>query len=255
MVQPASYQLNESIQTEIFILLSTESIANILKHLVEDIEYREGRIYKNTVGTTQDTEGNNQAKNEKQVNSQYEGQLDVILEIKANFEALEEWTYKTIALMRYPNAEVEININYGTRFFLKSVDELEQELQTAKDTGAPEGFVLSLIEEIIDTKYKNSPTEAKKQKMLLALDPFPSMSIMEIGELMKAGIPIDREDLVLKANFSNIIGEIERNNGVELENEPFDANNVTKLRNQIKQITQLKLGNNGGEQTQTSEED
>ena len=228
---------------------------NILKHLVEDIEYREGRIYKNTVGTTQDTEGNNQAKNEKQVNSQYEGQLDVILEIKANFEALEEWTYKTIALMRYPNAEVEININYGTRFFLKSVDELEQELQTAKDTGAPEGFVLSLIEEIIDTKYKNSPTEAKKQKMLLALDPFPSMSIMEIGELMKAGIPIDREDLVLKANFSNIIGEIERNNGVELENEPFDANNVTKLRNQIKQITQLKLGNNGGEQTQTSEED
>jgi len=226
---------------------------DILKHLTQDIEYREGRIYKNTVGTAQDTEGNNQAKNEKQVNSQYEGQLDVILEIKANFEALEEWVYKTIALMRYSNAEVEVNINYGTRFFLKSVDELEQELKAAKETGAPEGFVLSLIEEIIDTKYKNSPTEAKKQKMLLALDPFPGMDIMGVAELIKAGIPIDQEDLTLKTNFSNIIGELELQNGVALQSEPFDNKTIIRLKEEIKNITQLKLSSNGREQRITNE--
>ena len=221
---------------------------NILKHLTEDVEYREGKIYANTVGSPQQTEGNDSAKNEKQINSQYEGQLDVILEIKKNFEALEEWIYKTIALMRYENAEVEININYGTRFFLKSVDELEQELRAAKEIGASEGFILSLIEEIIDTKYKNSPSEAKKQKILLALDPFPSMSIMEIAELIKAGVPIDPNDLTLKANFGNLVGELERLNRVDLENELFDANNVTKLRKQIKDLTQSKLENNGGDQ-------
>ena len=229
---------------------------NILKHLVEDIQYREQKIYKNTVGSPQETEGNNQAKNEKQVNSQYEGQLDVILEIKANFEALEEWVLQTIALMRYPNEDVIVNINYGTRFFLKSVEELEAELQNAKDIGASDGFVLSLIEEIIDTKYKNSPTEARKQKLLLALDPFPTMNIKEIGDLIKAGIPINQDDLVLKANFANFLGEIERMNGIDLENEPFEANNVKRLREQLKNITQQKLGNNGGiEQPRGREEE
>jgi len=162
--------------------------------------------------------------------------------------------YKTIALMRYNKEDVSININYGTRFFLKSVDELEQELQTAKEIGASEGYVLSLIEEVIDTKYKNSPSEAKKQKILLALDPFPSMSIMEIADLIKAGVPISTEDLTLKANFGSLVGELERLRGTELENEPFDANNVSKLREQIKELTQLKLNNNGGEEADTNTE-
>ena len=224
---------------------------NILKHLTDDIEYREGKIFSNTVGTPQQTEGNDSAKNEKQVNSQYEGQLDVILEIKKNFEQLEEWVFKTIALMRYKNESVEVSINYGTRFFLKSVDELEEELKTAKEIGNSEGFILSLIEEVIDTKYKNSPTEAKKQKLILALDPFPSMSIMEIAELIKAGVPISQNDLVLKANFADLIGQLERKTGEQLENEPFDVNNVLRLREQIKELTQLKLNENGGQSTST----
>ena len=227
---------------------------SILEHLTNDIEYREKKIYQNTVGSPQQTEGNNQAKNEKQVQSQYEGQLDVILEIKKNFEALEEWIYKTIALMRYEGEEIVININYGTRFFLKSVDELEQELQTAKSVGASEGFILSLIEEIIDTKYKNSPSEAKKQKILLALDPFPSMDIKAVAELVKLGIPINADDLVLKANFGSLVGELERINGIELENELFDANNVKKLKEQIKSLTQLKLDSNGGNQQTNNNE-
>ena len=153
--------------------------------------------------------------------------------------------------MRYKNESVEVSINYGTRFFLKSVDELEQELKTAKEIGASEGFVLSLIEEVIDTKYKNSPSEAKKQKLILALDPFPSMSIMEIAELIKAGVPISRNDLVLKANFADLIGQLERKTGEQLENEPFDVNNVLRLREQIKELTQLKLNENGGQNTGT----
>ena len=156
--------------------------------------------------------------------------------------------------MRYKNESVEVSINYGTRFFLKSVDELEQELKTAKELGSSEGFVLSLIEEVIDTKYKNSPSEAKKQKLILALDPFPSMSIMEIAELIKAGVPISQSDLVLKANFADLIGQLERKTGEQLENEPFDVNNVLRLREQIKELTQLKLNENGGEQRQENQE-
>ncbi len=224
---------------------------SILEHLISDIEYREKKIYQNTVGSPQQTEGNNQAKNEKQVQSQYEGQLDVILDIKKNFEALEEWCLKTIALMRYESEDIVININYGTRFFLKSVDELEQELQTAKEVGASEGLILSLIEEIIDTKYKNSPSEAKKQKILLALDPFPSMSIMDIAELLKAGIPVDADDLTLKTNFGSLTGELERMRNTDLENELFDVNNVKKMKEQLKQLTQTK---NGGNQQSTNNE-
>ena len=153
--------------------------------------------------------------------------------------------------MRYKNESVEVSINYGTRFFLKSVDELEEELKTAKEIGNSEGFILSLIEEVIDTKYKNSPTEAKKQKLILALDPFPSMSIMEIAELIKAGVPISQNDLVLKANFADLIGQLERKTGEQLENEPFDVNNVLRLREQIKELTQLKLNENGGQSTST----
>ena len=221
----------------------------ILEHLTKDIEYREAKVFKNTVGSPQQVEGNDSAKNEKQIDSQYEGQLDVILDIKKNFEALEEWVYKTIALMRYEGEEVIVNINYGTRFFIKSVDALEQELQNAKTIGTSEGFILSLIEEIIDTKYKNSPQEAKKQKILLALDPFPSMSIKDVGELIKIGVPINQKDLVLKANFGSLIGDLERLRGIDLENELFEVNNVNKLKEQINNLADLKVETDGGQQT------
>jgi hypothetical protein len=74
------------------------------------------------------------------------------------------------------------------------------------------------------------------------------MDIKAVAELVKAGIPINADDLVLKANFGSLVSELERINGIELENELFDANNVTKLKEQIKNLTQLKLSSNGGNQ-------
>ena len=128
---------------------------------------------------------------------------------------------KAIAYPNLSTASVQIGVSQPQ--LSRTIMKLEQELKVAKEIGASEGFILSLIEEIIDTKYKNSPSEAKKQKILLALDPFPSMSIMEIAELIKAGVPIDPNDLTLKANFGNLVGELERLNRVDLENELFDA--------------------------------
>jgi hypothetical protein len=74
---------------------------------------------------------------------------------------------------------------------------------------------------------------------------------MEIAELIKAGVPISQNDLVLKANFADLIGQLERKTGEQLENEPFDVNNVLRLREQIKELTQLKLNENGGQSTST----
>ena len=44
---------------------------------------------------------------------------------------------------------------------------------------------------------------------------------------------------------------MERKTGEQLENEPFDVNNVLRLREQIKELTQLKLNENGGQSTST----
>jgi hypothetical protein len=76
------------------------------------------------------------------------------------------------------------------------------------------------------------------------------MSIKDIGELIKIGVPINPKDLVLKANFGSLIGELERLRGVELENELFDVNNVNKLREQINNLAQTKVEENGGQQTE-----
>jgi hypothetical protein len=40
--------------------------------------------------------------------------------------------------------------------------------------------------------------------------------------------------------------------GVELENELFDVNNVNKLREQINNLAQTKVEENGGQQTEQS---
>ena len=73
-----------------------------------------------------------------------------------------------------------------------------------------------------------------------------------IVELIKKGVPINPKDLVLKANFGILIVELERLRGVDLENELFDINNVNKLREQINNLAQIKLGENGGQQTEQS---
>ena len=151
--------------------------------------------------------------NEDQVHSQFEAQENILNEIKENFEMIEKWTLESLAKIRYGTDEVlNFIIDYGDKYFLKSLDTLEKELTSAKATGMPESFIIDIIQQMIETRYKNDPQELERNKLLLHLEPFPSRGIEEMIEI-NSKFALPSNTLNKKLEFNSLIKRFERENG------------------------------------------
>ena len=116
----------------------------------------EGRLYdkifKAVVGT--DTEVlNDAAKNETQIESAFESQKSVLFRVKKNFEIINKFADETLCRLRYGERFIDCDIDYGTDFFLRDVDDLQEELVTAKDSGASDAILETISTNILHTKY------------------------------------------------------------------------------------------------------
>jgi hypothetical protein len=82
------------------------------------------KIFKSIVGTDQEVK-NDVAKNETQVFSSYESQTSVLLRVKQNFEIINKFADSTLCRLRYGERFLDCEIDYGTNFFLKGVEDLQ----------------------------------------------------------------------------------------------------------------------------------
>ena len=183
-----------------------------LEFINTDVQNRQDNIWLNAVGSPRVAQLN-QAMNEDQVHSQFEAQENILNEIKENFEMIEKWTLESLAKIRYGTDEVlNFIIDYGDKYFLKSLDTLEKELTSAKATGMPESFIIDIIQQMIETRYKNDPQELERNKLLLHLEPFPSRGIEEIIEI-NSKFALPSNTLNKKLEFNSLIKRFERENG------------------------------------------
>lgn len=149
--------------------------------------------------------------NEQQVRANFESVTTVLLRVKKGFEAAQTWVDETVCRLRYGNYFLFAKINYGTEFFLYTPDELRKRYKEAKDAGAPESELDTMLDQILETEYRNDPTKLRRMLVLAELEPYRHLSRAEASEMFDKNL-ISETDLRIKLNFPNFVRRFEREN-------------------------------------------
>lgn len=180
-----------------------------LQHHTDNLDALAVEIFRKVTGYGGEPE-NNQAKNEKQIMSGFESQMIVLQKIASNFEKIQAFAEKVKIMMRYGVDAIEdIAIDYGSRFFLISVDDLTEEIKTGKESGLDEGMIEALTDELLETKFRNDKGSLMRARILRDIDPLPDKSIPEAIEIKNAG-GIDEINFVIKVNKINFAKRFDR---------------------------------------------
>ena len=202
-----------------------------LNYIKENIEDRISSIYTAATGQIQEFK-NDTAKNEKQINSQFESSRSIMIEFKTNFELLEKWITDTIGLLVAGESYEGSSINYGTNFFLQTVNSIEEGIKFSKDNGLSEGYIGEQYKQLINTKHKHDPLMKKRAEILFALEPFPTIGIVDAYNMAKDGL-ISREDWELKKNFNTLIAQYEAK---KVPVDMLEVTDVDKIKKELKEF-------------------
>jgi hypothetical protein len=156
-----------------------------------------------------------QAMNKDQVKGNFESKKTKLLSLKENLEASHSFVVSTMARLRYGNAFVSSHINYGTKWYLQSSTEAQEEYKSAKDAGSP-SYLLSFKRaqvEMVNTKGNDNDVE--RLNILKHLEPWVDLSI---AECKNYGFDLSQPDkFLLKADFSRLVMKFEAEHGSLLE--------------------------------------
>lgn len=154
--------------------------------------------------------------NEQQVRANFESVTTVLNRVKKGFEAAQQWVDETVCKLRYGGYFLTARVNYGTEFYLSSPAELREQYKTAKESGAPEADLDMMLNRILETEYRNDPTQLRRMLVLAELEPLRHLSRVEAMDAYGKGL-IPESDLRIKINFADYIRRFERENTNVLE--------------------------------------
>lgn len=154
--------------------------------------------------------------NEQQVRANFESVTTVLNRIKKGFEAAQQWVDETACRLRYGRYFLSAKINYGTEFYLYSPEELRDKYKAAKEAGASESELDMMQNQILQTEYRNDPTQLRRMLILAELEPFRHLSRQEVTDLFGRNL-VSEQDLRIKLNFPNFVRRFERENTNILE--------------------------------------
>ena len=220
---------------------------NTLKWHVDEENRLTNKIYRSVVGADPELR-NEMAKNENQVDAAFEAQLSVLFRVKRNFEIINKFADHTIAKLRYGDSFINCSIDYGTRFFLKDVNELHQDFKLAKESGASDTILSQIQDNILDTKHKEDRYSRKRAEIIRDLDPLPEKTIEETIKILDKG-GIDKINFIIKSNLVNFVRRFERDN-INLVDFGRDINYAQKIKtiqNEFKDYAREQ--NDAGEQS------
>lgn len=159
---------------------------------------------------------NRDAFNEQQVRANFESVTTVLNRVKKGFEAAQQWVDETVCRLRYGNYFLSAKVNYGTEFYLSSVEDLRDRYKAAKEAGASESELDMMQNQILQTEYRNDPTTLRRMQILSELEPFRHLSRTEVADLFSKNL-VSETDLRIKLNFPTFVRRFERENMNVLE--------------------------------------
>lgn len=157
-----------------------------------------------------------EAFNEQQVEAAFESQSTVLNRVKKGFEAAQQFVDETVCRLRYGSMFVSAKVNYGTEFYLYDATELRNRYKTARDSGASEAELDALQNQLIETEYRNNPTQLQRMLILAELEPYRHLTRTEVLDLYGRNL-ITENELRIKLNFANFVRRFERENTNILE--------------------------------------
>ena len=183
---------------------------NSLDYNVEEEERLRTDIITAIVGTNEEITTRD-ALNEQQIRANFESQSTILNRVKKGFEAAQQFVDETVCRLRYGSGFVSAKINYGTEFYIFDANELRTRYKTAKESGASEAELDALQNQIIETEYRNNPTQLQRMLILAELEPYRHLTREEALTMYEKGI-ITENELRIKLNFANFIRRFEREN-------------------------------------------
>jgi len=194
----------------------TRDIFKFIAPDVTSLEYvgtkqagRQNFIKENTVGFSDAV--TSEAVNETQIKALVESRKKPLLDIKSYLDDLDKWIVESTVKLVY-DVDVVASSNYGTEFFVLSVDDIITLITAAKAAGAQSSYIEQLNKLLIATEYKNDPMVVQKMSISADLEPNAYDSQAEAREKFKEG-SMTRDDYYKKSNITDLINKFERDNG------------------------------------------
>lgn len=179
-----------------------------LDYNVEEEERLKNNIITSVVGTNEEITTRD-ALNEQQVLANFESQSTILNRVKKGFEAAQQFVDETVCRLRYGGLFVSAKVNYGTEFYLSNATELRERYSKAKESGASEAELDALQNQILETEYRNNPTQLQRMLILAELEPYRHLTRNEVLDLYSRQI-IGETDMRVKLNFSTFVRRFER---------------------------------------------
>jgi hypothetical protein len=181
-----------------------------LDYNTSEVERLEDRIYRKATGRPQEKEIADRPV-ASQIQSQYEGERNVLLWLSSQFSYSREWLVGTICRM-YSDQEVTVTADFGSEFFIEDEKSVLENFKLYKEAGASQGAIGMRNDSFIQVSTKGKPVERERLQILKHLEPMPTLSLAEAIEYATNDF-IDFKQLDLKINFSERIDKFERQYG------------------------------------------
>lgn len=175
-----------------------------LKWIAEKVSTLKNELTYSIIGVVDEVSG--VAINKDQVASQYESRQNVLMLVKSNLEKAHQWTHETLAKYRYGKAFISATVNYGSKFFLQTVAQLNDAYKLSRESGIPAFELANQRIQMYETKYRSNPELLQRIRILMAIEPFQDYTIEQI----KSFTSVDPEWIALKLNFDNYVQQFER---------------------------------------------
>ena len=181
-----------------------------LQQMQDEIDRQIKNFLETTIGFGGEST-NEQAKNQKQIQSNFETRESILQELSNNFSIIQKWTLDTIGKLRYgPDEYVGSVLNYGTKFFLVSVDDMLETYRRSVTQGMPSSDLMQQRDAIYAKKFSNDPVQQVRIQMMVQLEPLERYTV---EQLIRMGPFLDVHDLAFKLYFDDLLQEFERENG------------------------------------------
>lgn len=188
---------------------------NSLDYNVAEEERLRTEIITAVVGTNEEITTRD-ALNEQQIRANFESQSTVLNRVKKGFEEAQQFVDETVCRLRYGGEFISAKINLGTEFYLLDPTQLRERYRNAKESGASEAELDALQQQIVETEYRNDPTQRQRMLLLAELEPYRHLTRAEATDLYSKGM-ITEDDLRIKLDFANFVRRFERENTNILE--------------------------------------
>lgn len=211
---------------------------DILKHQIDELNYIEQKIYFCGTGIQNLTE-DSIAKTATESMLNTKPLENIISNIINCVELVETFLTDCIGRMYYGDSYIKSQINYSRRLNLKDENTIVSELKDAKANGASFGYIKTLAEEIIYSRYNNSPVDLQRNLITFELEPLPGWTYTEI----KDDALIPTETKVFKLMFNDLLQEWEEENGdvsIYVEKSANRKKAIKEIREQMESYLEVE---------------